>query len=280
MRRAAHRWLRLALLPLAALAAAATCAAREAPLVAGIVWQLHEDAPEAQGTWHRLGARELLVQWTALDGVAFVRGTGLRESKRRPDWRRIARQPWAERILVGLAGRSEEAEARRSVEALVEQSLRIAKLRFPFEVSGWYFPVEADPTWKEAPDALPAALRRLPRPLWISAYDRNSLGARAFAEWVDGWLPDDVGVLFQDSVGVHARTPAIAREYADALAARLGAARVRLIAEAFRAEGERFRPATAAELRQQLAAYRGLPVYLFDGPHYVSERLVEEVLPP
>jgi hypothetical protein len=29
-----------------------------------------------------------------------------------------------------------------------------------------------------------------------------------------------------------------------------------------------------------LRAYRGLPLYLFDGPHYISERLVEELLAP
>ena len=48
------------------------------------------------------------------------------------------------------------------------------------------------------------------------------------------WLPPDVGVFFQDGVGVHARDARTARRYADTLASRLGKARVRIIAEAFR----------------------------------------------
>lgn len=249
-----------------------------APRVTGVVWQLHEKAPEAKGTWHRLGARELLIQWTAVDGIAYVPGTGLRESERMPDWKRIAREPWAERVIVGLSGRSDEQAARRSLDAMLAESLGISRQRFPFRVSGWYFPAEVDPKWKNAPSALPPVLERLPRPLWISAYDSGSIGAQEFAGWLASWLPRDVGVLFQDGVGIHVRNPAVAREYADALSRSLGKARVGVIAEAFRSHGERFRPATAAELRQQLAAYESFPLYLFDGPHYVSERIVEELL--
>jgi hypothetical protein len=125
--------------------------------------------------------------------------------------------------------------------------------------------------------ALPPILEKLPRPLWISAYDSDGVGAAEFAGWLASWLPRDVGVLFQDGVGVHARSAPVAREYADALAARLGEARVGLIAEAFREHAGRFRPATADELKSQLAAYRGLPIYLFDGPHYVPEAVVREL---
>jgi len=54
---------------------------------------------------------------------------------------------------------------------------------------------------------------------------------------------------------------------------------VRIIAEAFRpGTGGEFRPASAAELAPQLFAYRGHRVYLFDGPHYVSAQLVQELL--
>lgn len=248
------------------------------PPVTGVVWQLHESAPDAKGTWHRLGARELLIQWTAVDGIAYVPGTAMRAPRRLPDWHRIGAEPWAERVIVGLSGRSDEQETRRSLAPMVAESLRISRLAFPFRVSGWYFPAEVDPTWKEAPTVLPGKLDELPRPLWISAYDGEGIGASAFADWLAAWLPRHVGVLFQDGVGAHARSAAVAREYAEALAARLGRARVAIIAEAFRAEGGRFRPATAAELRPQLAAYRGFPLYLFDGPHYVSDRVVNELL--
>lgn len=263
----------LAALPLAARAEAL-------PPVTGIVWQLHEKAPAAKGTWHRLGARELLIQWTAVDGIAYVAGTGLRESKRSPDWDRIAREPWAERVIVGLSGRSDERTARRSLDAMLAESLAISRLRFPFRVSAWYFPAEVDPSWKDAPSRLPAVLDRLPRPLWISAYDGDSIGAAEFAGWLASWLPRDVGVLFQDGVGVHVRSAAVARQYADALADRLGKARVGVIAEAFRSEGGKFRPATARELKQQLPAYAGLPLYLFDGPHYLPDSVVNELLAP
>jgi hypothetical protein len=196
-----------------------------------------------------------------------------------PDWRRIGQEPWAKQVIVGLAGRSEQEDARKSIEVLVDESLRVARVPLPFTVSGWYFPAEVDPTWKAAPKIVPAALARLPRPLWISVYDGESIGAAEFADWVASWLPKDVSVLFQDGVGLYIRTPVVARRYAAALAARLGKKRVAMIAEAFREHGGRFRAATAAELRPQLEAYRGrFPIYLFDGPHYVPDRLVNELL--
>ena len=116
----------------------------------------------------------------------------------------------------------------------------------------------------------------LPRPLWISVYDRANVGPEALATWLGGWLPQDVGVFFQDGVGVHARSAPVAREYLRVLQRHLGARRVRLIAEAFRpAVGGGFRPATPGELVPQLQAYGGQAVYLFDGPHYVNDTLVE-----
>lgn len=269
----------MALLVATALPLAAQ-AQRALPPVTGIVWQLHDQAPDALGTWHKLGAHELLLQWIALDGVAYIAGSDLPQSRRTPDWQRIAREPWARRVIVGLSGRADEAVARRSLDAMLAESLAVAALSFPFPVSGWYFPAEADPSWKEAPAALPPVLARLPRPLWISAYDNRSIGPAEFADWLAGWLPRDVGVLFQDGVGVHVRTAPVAREYADALAKRLGKPRVRVIAEAFRSESGKFRAARAEEIRQQLSAYRGYPIYLFDGPHYVSEDLVSDLLAP
>jgi hypothetical protein len=271
---------RLATLCLAAFALTAQAQTAGLAPVTGVIWQLYEDAPDAKGAWHRLGASEFLIQWTAVDGIAYVPGIGLRQSRRVPDWRRIAREPWAARVIVGLSGRSDERETRRSLDAMLAESLRIARLEFPFRVSGWYFPAEVDPTWKNAPTALPPVLERLPRPLWISAYDGESIGAEEFAAWLALWLPRDVGVLFQDGVGVHVRGPAAARKYADALARRLGKARVGIIAEAFREHAGAFRPATAAELKRQLALYHGYRLYLFDGPHYVSERVIEELLAP
>ena len=248
------------------------------PTVQGIAWQVDNPHIEPHGDWDRLGVTDLLIQWTAVDDTAFVSGTTLHEAPRLPDWQRIAAEPWASHVLVGLAGRFDERAARAGAAQLVEPSLQLVVAAPPLHVEGWYFPVEVDPTWQDARSLAPL-LERLPRPLWISVYDRSNIGGKALADWLDSWLPRDVGVLFQDGVGVYAREPQVARDYADALAATLGKARVRVIAEAFRpGPNQTFRSATAAELRPQLDAYRGYRTYLFDGPHYVSPQLVEELL--
>jgi len=253
-------------------------ACKAPPLVQGVVWQIDNQHVEPHGDWDRLGVTDLLIQWTEVDGTAFVGGTDEPQAPRLPDWPRIAAQPWASHVLVGLAGRYDERKARASAEQLIEQSLKLAAAAPPLHIDGWYFPVEVDPSWQDARSLAPL-LNRLPRPLWISVYDRSNVGGKALAEWLDGWLPRDVGVLFQDGVGVYARTPQVARAYADALSAKLGETRVRIIAEAFRPDvGQSFRAATADELKPQLDAYRGYRTYLFDGPHYVSPELVDKLL--
>jgi hypothetical protein len=245
------------------------------PLVDGIVWQPDNAHADPHGDWARLGAHELLVQWTAVDGVAFVTGSGLREVPHQPDWRRIAGEPWARDVIVGLAGRFSEKDARGATAELLSESLRVADARPPVHITGWYFPVEVDPTWTRASE-LRAVLDRLPRPLWISVYDRANVGGATLAGWLDTWLPKDVGVFLQDGVGEYAREPRVARQYADQLSATLGKKRVRVIAEAFRPKpGGGFRAATADEISTQLAAYGGYRVYLFDGPHYVSDQTVQ-----
>ncbi|WP_042339714.1 alpha-amylase family protein [Paraburkholderia ferrariae] len=246
-------------------------------LAQGIVWQPDNEHLDLHGNWDKLGVNELLVQWIAVDDVAYMAGAGL-PAPRVPDWVRIANEPWARGVIVGLAGYSNEQKARANMEELVERSLALAKVRPPVHVTGWYFPVEADPTWKDAARMAPL-LERLPHPLWISVYDTSNIGGEAFAKWLDSWLPNDVGVLLQDGCGVYARGPAAARAYADALAAHLGSKRVRIIAEAFRPkEGGGFRAATPEELAPQLEAYHGYRVYLFDGPHYMSPALVDGLL--
>ena len=254
--------------------------ARDLPSVTGLVWQLHGNTPDAKGTWQRLGARELIVQWMAVDRVAFVPGTSMPSAKRMPDWTRIAKEPWAERVIVGLSGRFDEQRTRRSLDAMLAESLEIARLRFPFPVSGWYFPAEVDPNWKDAPKALPPVLAKLPRPLWVTIYDTDNIGAERYADWIASFMPRDVQLLFQDSVGVGVRDAPAARRYADALSARVGQQNVAIEVEAFRTRHGRFRPATAAELRSQLPHFEGYRTYLFDGPHYVSERVIDELLAP
>lgn len=249
-------------------------------LVQGVVWQVHGGALDPRGDWDFIGARTLLVQWLAANGTAFVPlpGLGLTLVPDAPNWTRIAREPWAQSIIAGLAGGFSEPEARRDVLALGALSARIARARLPFRPDGFYFPVESDPTWTGV-GQMAAALADIPRPLWVSCYDNSNVGPAALADWVARWLPSDVGLMFQDGVGVHTRTPASAAGYAQVLSARLGARRFKLIAEAFRpAVGGGFRPATAAELLPQLKAYAGYEVFVFDGPHYVDRLLVQKLM--
>lgn len=259
----------------AAAALLAGCAAVVVPPIEGVVWQIDNEHTEPRGEWEKLGVQRLLVQWTVVDNLAFVPGTDLTPGAKLPDWRRIAAQPWAREVIVGLAGRFDERTARSSLEELVQLSARIAKTPPPVNIAGWYFPVEIDPTWMEA-FRLRTVLAQLPRPLWISVYDSANVGPEELAQSLVEWLPPDVGVFFQDGVGVHAREPYVARHYANVLVRRLGRERVRVIAEAFRpGPGGGFRPATLDELKPQLATYEGFPIYLFEGPRYVPPALVQ-----
>jgi hypothetical protein len=250
----------------------------QTPLAAGVVWQPHDGNSNPRGAWDRLGVQNLLVQWSVVDDIAFVADSGLSQTPILPDWPRISREPWAQRVILGLAGRFDETAARNSALDLSILSARLARLPTVLHVEGWYFPVEFDPTWKDA-SQLRAALANLPRPLWVSVYDNANLGAPNLVSTLAAWLPDDVGILFQDGVGVHARDARTARDYVDTLATRFGAQRVRVIAEVFRPQGGGgFRAATADEILPQLAHYQGLTVYLFDGPTYLSDALVDDLV--
>jgi len=250
------------------------------PGIVGVVWQPDNATVGIRGDWQRLGARELLVQWTAVDDQAFIPGTKLPTVPVLPDWARIGKEPWAQDVILGLAGYFSENRSRDNIEQLATLSAQLARVKTPLNVTGWYFPAEVDPSWSRAKE-LPALLAKLPRPLWISVYDNANIGPAATAEWLKTWLPDDIGVFFQDGVGVYARTAPVARTYADALRDRLGSNRVKIIVEAFRPQvGGGFRSATAAELKPQLAAYDGYPLYLFDGPHYVTPELVNALTKP
>ena len=244
--------------------------------VTGIVWQLDTTTTAPDADWQRLGVSHLLIQWSEVDGIGFAPGLGAQTASPLPDWNRIGREPWAKDVILGLAGSFSEKTSRSSVPQLAAASAAAAKVKLPLNIVGYYFPVEVDPTWKEAPALMPEALAHLPRPLWISVYDSANIGGETLATWLSTWLPDDVGIFFQDGVGVEARTPATARQYADALAARFGKDRVRIITEAFRPLGAgHFRPATAEELVPQIRVMHGYQLYLFDGPHYVDNALIK-----
>jgi hypothetical protein len=270
----------LFVLAMSALLMMAGCAERALliPPMAGTVWQPDNATLDPRGNWHRTGASELLVQWVAVDGTAFVKTDGMPMAPQLPAWQRIAGEPWAKDVILGLAGRFDEKSARADLAGLANASAALARLPTPLNVVGWYFPVEIDPTWTEAASLGPL-LAQLPRPLWISVYDSANVGPDALVDGLTKWLPPDIGVFFQDGVGVHAREAHVARHYADVLSARLGKDRVRLIAEAFRPKvGGGFRSATIQELGPQLARYDGYRIYLFDGPHYLDDALVNDLV--
>ena len=259
-----------------ALASAAAAQARDAARIEGIFWQPDAATVRPQGSWQRLGARTLVVQWSQAGPHGFVAGCGTPPvDAGLPDWVRIADEPWARQVILGLAGDYDEARARGEVAALVERSRCVIAHAPPVNVVAWYFPVEIDPGWTDAP-AMAAQLAALPRPLWVSVYDNHNIGGAALAAWLQAWLPDDVGVLFQDGVGLHTRQPQVAVDYLAALRSALGRDRVRLVVEAFRPDpAGGFRAATTGELVAQLRAYRGEGVYLFEGPHYLDPAAVE-----
>ena len=247
------------------------------PLIEGVVWQLDDATVDARGNWQKIGAKSLLVQWISVDGIRYMHDEKPPKARRLPDWSRISAEPWAQEVILGLAGRFDETAARADLAGLLTESARLAKFSTPLNVVGWYFPVEVDSSWRES-SKLGLMLAQLPRPLWISIYDSQNIGAVPFAQWLSSWLPTDVGIFFQDGVGVYARTAVVARQYVEALSHQLGSSRVKVIAEAFRPKPEGgFRSATLSEITPQLIAYRGFPIYLFDGPHYVSNQLVEEI---
>ena len=245
----------------------------------GIVWQTDNATVNPVGNWQVMGVHTLLIQWIVVDDMSFLANAGVPTYPQLPDLERISRAPWAQNVILGLAGYQDEKRARANVSKLADMSAFVARVPTPLHVTGYYFPVEIDPTWTDAPK-LAALLNKLPRPLWVTVYDRTNIGGAALADWLASWLPKDVGVFFQDGCGVYAREPSVARDYLDALAARLGEKRVRVIVEAFRPNTNGgFRAATAEELRRQLSAYDGYSAYLFDGPHYVSDQLTRELAP-
>lgn len=249
--------------------------------VGGVVWQPHGLNLHPDGDWHRLGAYQLLVQWRVVDGLPIdIPGPGQGDRTEHADWQRIGQAPWAREVILGLAGRFQETEARAQAVELAAMSASIAKPPPGMNVVGWYFPVEFDPTW-EVPGDLVTALAQLPRPLWVSLYDNANVGTAGLVSYLQRWLPADVGVFWQDGVGVHARDAVVAQEMAVGLAKHLGNSRLKVIAEAFRpAPGGGFRPATVTELREQLTRYTAFDVFLFEGPTYVPAASVAGLLAP
>ncbi|MGM7388677.1 hypothetical protein ACOI3B_21785, partial [Acinetobacter baumannii] len=166
-------------------------------------------------------------------------------------------------------GEYNEHEARANVVALGEKSAQIIQEQNDTSLKGYYFPVEADPTWLRV-STLGHVLEKLPSPIWVSVYSGES-EPENYDLWVKSWLPQQAGVFFQDGVGVGVRTPEQARRILDQLEQTLGKDKTVIVLEAFRTKKNgQFRAAYPWEIISQIKAYEGKKIYIFDGPHYMG----------
>ena len=94
---------------------------------------------------------------------------------------------------MGLAGEYNEHEARANVVALGEKSAQIIQEQNDASLKGYYFPVEADPTWLRV-STLGHVLEKLPSPIWVSVYSGES-EPENYDLWVKSWLPQQAGVF-------------------------------------------------------------------------------------
>lgn len=249
------------------LGAAATWLRDSSPvsLAEGIFWQPDQQHLRPEGIWDQIGVNSLVVQYGSVDQRAWFPNAYQGVYATLPDWKRIGREPWARRVVMGLAGNFEEDSSRRDVRELARMSRLLAQ-HTPLPASAYYFPVEVDPSWKGVGE-LRTAMQDLPRPLWISVYSRP-ISAQALAASVQTWLPPGVGVMLQDGVGVGDRTPEQAQALFRELQRQLGAQRVIMVAETFHQDAAgKLKTAPLSQLVQQLQTYRGDRVYLYDTSH-------------
>lgn len=238
--------------------------------IVGIFWQPDLETQPA-GNWDILGAKTFVPQFGITNGKSWFPTSNMKEWEKLPNWEKVQTEPWAKNLILGLSGDYNEVEARAYVVEHGKTSLKfIQQVELTRSPQAYYFPVEADPTWLRV-SALSKTLQLLPKPLWVSIYSNESEPLN-YTTWVESWLPQNTNVFLQDGVGTGVRTPQQAIKIAQNLQNKFGKDRVVIILEAFRhnKNGE-FRAAYPWEIIQQLKAYEGQNVYIFDGPHYVNK---------
>ncbi|UUM29066.1 hypothetical protein NQU59_08310 [Acinetobacter colistiniresistens] len=247
------------------------------PHIEGIFWQPDLATTPPNGNWELLGVSTFVPQWSVVQSRSWLdHDLGLEKWDKNINLKKLQQKTWAQNILLGLAGEYDEKQARSNVLQLAEQSKKIIQNTKNIALKGYYFPVEADPTWI-CVDDLAKAIRTLPKPLWISIYSAEQMPEH-LDSWLKSWLPNHTGVFFQDGVGVGTRTPQQARAVLDDLQKEFGKDKIVIVLEAFRPVKEgQFRSAYPWEIIQQLKAYEGQTVYIFDGPHYMNRFSVYSV---
>lgn len=264
-----------------------------ANFVEGICWQLDNSTVSLPivGNWDLLGARTLWTQWSII-----------RQGQSRYDYSPWLAQPpafwasvlgpvpgrpaWAKDMIVGLAGDMSDPASPADLAFFAEASHafagEFAAQCKDYVPKGFYFPVEVHPGWcaadLEKMKAALGGLQAVAAPLWVSVFNGDGgLPPDEFPDWLDLWLPPNVGVIFQDGVWVRRRPIDEAWLYAEALKAKLGPADDRLI---IAVECNREPPdvPTAQALAEQIKIYEGqFRLYLFDGPHYLPPDKVVEL---
>ncbi len=240
------------------------------PQIEGVFWQPDLASTPPSGNWHLLGVSTFIPQWSVVQSKAwFDHDTGFSKWEKNINLKQLSQNAWAQHIILGLAGEYNERTARTEVLRLGKESQSIISKAQPIPLKGYYFPVEADPTWLGV-HRLAQAIESLPKPMWISIYSGETTPEH-IDMWLKSWLPKDTGVFFQDGVGVGTRSPQQARQILDQLQQEFGKDHIIIVLEAFRPTSKgTFRPAYPWEIIQQLKAYEGQKVYIFDGPHYMN----------
>ncbi|MCH7315396.1 hypothetical protein [Acinetobacter sp. ANC 3882] len=247
------------------------------PQIEGMFWQPDLATTPPSGNWNLLGVSTFVPQWSVVQSKSwFDHEIGLQKWDKNINLKQLQQKPWAQHILLGLAGEYDEKLARSNVLQLAENSKKIIDNTKIIPLKGYYFPVEADPTWI-CVDDLAKAIRTLPKPLWISIYSGEQ-APEHLDTWLKSWLPSHTGVFFQDGVGVGTRSPKQARIVLEDLQKEFGKDNIIIVLEAFRpVKGGKFRSAYPWEVIEQLKAYEGQKVYIFDGPHYMNRMTVYTV---
>ncbi|NKG34277.1 hypothetical protein CAP43_05600 [Acinetobacter junii] len=248
-----------------------------APHIEGMFWQPDLATSPPQGNWELLGVTTFVPQWSVVQSKSWLsHDIGFPKWENQFDLNELQQEPWAKNIILGLAGEYNETVARSNVQSLAQDSIQIVQNSDKTLLKGYYFPVEADPTWLHV-DALAQAVKQLPTPRWISIYSGEQT-SKYLDVWLKSWLPEQTGVFFQDGVGVGTRNPQEAKELLVKLQNEFGKENIIIVLEAFRpAKYGQFRAAYPWEIIEQLKAYEGQRVYIFDGPHYMNRWTVYAV---
>lgn len=240
------------------------------PQIEGIFWQPDLATTAPRGNWDLLGVDTFLPQWSVVESKSwFDHDSHFSKWEKNINIKKLNQEPWAQNIILGLAGEYNETIARANVLELAKHSNKIIEDTKTIPLKGYYFPVEADPTWICVHE-LAKAITSLSKPVWISIYSAEP-SPQYLDSWLKSWLPKHTGVFFQDGVGVGTRSPQQARIILEDLQKEFGKDQIIIVLEAFRPmKNGKFRSAYPWEIIEQLKAYEGQKVYIFDGPHYMN----------